>query len=176
MTARIALGLLATGVVCFALGIALGVGLERTSTAAPTAINGSRSNLLPAVSATAPPMPASVAGYAAAGATVLTTVRAFEQGNVIAPFHVAMNGCADGLTTTRWRSLGAEVRVENYYGDPFQADPLSIHVVLSQLSNPTTGLAGLTVSSACQQPIFFTLQPNVLVDVAVEYQSWTAAP
>lgn len=122
---------------------------------------------------TAPPFPSRLAGYAQLGTPTSASVRAFDDdtGSLVHEFPVTMNGCGNGLTTTRWRSVGGPVTaaIVDFVDE-------GAVVRRADIKKATTGVAGLLVSDhQCEQPVFFT-EGSGLVDIAIEYQSWRAAP
>jgi hypothetical protein len=71
-------------------------------------------------------MPDAIPGYEPAGPPGRMTLRLFDdKPKVIDEFPVTMNGCVQGLSTTRWRSLGGEVEaaVTSYPADPSSNEP-----------------------------------------------------
>jgi len=123
----------------------------------------------------APEMPSRIAGYEPNGPPVRLTLRLFDdQPTVIDNFPVTMNGCGQGLSTTRWRSLAAEVEaaVTSSPADPSNPDPDP-----TDIRDVTVGRAGLVrTEHQCDQPVFTAKGANGIVDVVIEYQAWTASP
>lgn len=123
--------------------------------------------------ATAPPMPGSIPGYEPLGPPVKLTLRLFEKGRptLVDDFPVTMNGCSNGMSTTRWRSLVGEVTaaVTSFTDHPDNVDR-------SDIRERTTARAGLVrTEHQCDQPVFISSVDGI-VDVAVEYQAWNASP
>lgn len=124
---------------------------------------------------TAPEIPSRIPGYEPNGPPVRLTLRLFDdQPTVIDDFPVTMNGCLQGLSTTRWRSLAADVEaaVTSYPADPSNPDPDP-----SDIRDATVGRAGLVrTEHQCDQPVFTARGTSGILDVVVEYQAWTASP
>lgn len=120
---------------------------------------------------TAPPFPTRLTGYAPDGTPSTASVRVYseDEGSLVPDFPATMNGCGNGLSTTRWRSVGG----------PVTAGIISYVDEGAHLRDATkleTGVAGLvTTDNQCEQPVFFGASGG-LVDVAIEYLAWRAAP
>ncbi|HVF73818.1 MAG TPA: hypothetical protein VM938_02115 [Acidimicrobiales bacterium] len=120
---------------------------------------------------TAPPFPSRLTGYAPDGAPTTASVRVYaeDEGSLVPDFPATMNGCGNGRSTTRWRSVG----------EPVTAGIISYIDEGAHRRDATkleTGVAGLlTTDNQCEQPVFFSAGGG-LVDVTVEYVHWRAAP
>lgn len=92
---------------------------------------------------------------------------------LIHDFPVTMNGCSQGLSTTRWRSLAGPVTaaVTSFADVPEDVDP-------SDIRDVTSAQAGLVrTEHQCDQPVFLQRSESQgMVDVVIEYQAWRAAP
>jgi hypothetical protein len=82
-----------------------------------------------------------------------------------------MNGCAQRTFTVTWRALGPAITA-----GMTQVEQPPVHV--SDVAQPTVGLAGLMQGDGCSQPAFFfkSAPVDTLEDVAIVYQVWTASP
>lgn len=124
---------------------------------------------------TAPPVPTAVRGYEPDGAPVKLTLRLYGDGTpiLIQDFPVTMIGCSQGLSTTRWRSLAGPITaaVTSFTDDPENVDR-------SDIREAVTEQAGLVrTEHQCDQPVFLqSAGSQGMVDVAIEYQAWRAAP
>lgn len=123
--------------------------------------------------ATAPPMPETIRSYEPTGPPVKTTVRLFDANTptLVHVFPVTMNGCANGLSTTRWRSLAGPITAG---ATSFADDPENVN--RSDIRGTTTAEAGLVqTTNQCDQPVFISAASGIS-DVVVEYQEWAASP
>jgi hypothetical protein len=122
---------------------------------------------------TAPPMPTSIVGFTPHESPVNVNLRIFDgTPTPIDGFPVTMNGCSQGRSTTRWRSLSGPVTagITSFADHPDNIDPTIIRA-------RTTAQAGLVATdNQCDQPVFLTEKSAGPTDVVIEYQDWWATP
>ena len=145
----------------------------RAATTAPAATTTAPAATTTVPSGTAPPMPDSLAGFSKSGAPVSTMIRVFQgdTGYFVPDFPWSMNGCSQRTFTVRWRALGPAITA----GMTHTETP-PVHI--TDLAQPTVGLAGSMQGDGCSQPAFFfkAAPQDTLEDVSVEYQVWNASP
>jgi len=123
-----------------------------------------------------PAMPTSLPGYTKDGPPSTVTQRIFaDSPGYLDNFPWTMNGCADAMNTTQWRSLVPDDVVAGGHTDVHGSMTLQV----KDVKGVTTGRAGLIVGDGCQEPVFFLVRSSAgdtLVDVATTTQHWVAAP
>lgn len=118
-------------------------------------------------------MPSSIVGFTPHGAPALVNLRIFDgTPTLIDGFPVTMNGCSQGRSTTRWRSLGGPVTagITSFVDEPDNIDPTTIR----DMTRATAGL--IVTDNQCDQPAFLSEESAGLIDVVIEYQEWWATP